>query len=216
MQLATTTIEGKKGSALTVSDKLFTAKPNRDLVYQVVTSQMANKRQILAHTKDRSEVRGGGKKPWAQKGTGRARHGSIRSPIWVGGGVAHGPTKEVNFKRKITRTQGRAALATVLSARLAEERLIVVESLAVPTGKTKDAVALLAKLTKGVTGRVLVVLAGTEGDKATRRAMTNLPKVDVMRAQDLNALSVLSFPTVLASAEGISILESQFAKNKAK
>lgn len=213
MQLATITASGTKGTALTVSDRLFGAKPNRDLVYQVATSQMANKRQVLAHTKTRAEVRGGGKKPWAQKGTGRARHGSIRSPIWVGGGVAHGPTKEVNFKKKITRAQGRAALASVLSSRAAEGSLIIAESVSVPSGKTKDAVALLGTLAKDAKGRVLVVLSGSEADRMTRRAMTNLPQVEVMRAQDLNALAVLSYPTVLASAEGIAVLDKMYTKN---
>src|SRR5574342_686131 len=90
-----------KVGKVSLSDKVFAAPMNRDLLYQIVTSQMSNKRQVVAHTKDRGEVRGGGKKPWRQKGTGRARHGSIRSPLWIGGGKAHGPTNERDYSKKV-------------------------------------------------------------------------------------------------------------------
>lgn len=206
---------GSKKATLSASDRLFKAKTNADLIYQVATSQMSNIRQVLAHAKTRAEVSGGGKKPWQQKGTGRARHGSIRSPIWVGGGVAHGPSKDVNFKKKINKAQSRAALAAVLSSRVAEGNFLVAQTLDVPTGKTKDAVKLIATLTAGFPkyakgGRILVVLAGTAEDKPTRRATDNIPNVQTIRAADLNTLTVLSFPYVIASAEAVAVMEKTF------
>jgi len=208
---------GTTKATLSASDKLFKAKMNADLVYQVATTQMSNSRQILAHAKTRAEVAGGGRKPWQQKGTGRARHGSIRSPIWVGGGVAHGPSKNVNFKKKVNKSMARAALAAVLSSRVAEGNFLVADSLPVPTGKTKDAAKLLTGLSATMPGytardRILVVLPGTTEDMPVRRATDNLDYVVTMRAQDLNALTVLSFPYVIASAEAVAVMEKTFAK----
>jgi len=218
MELPTYSTEGTQAGAVTLSDRLFGAKLNRDLVVQVATSQMSNRRRPLAHVKDRSDVAGGGKKPWQQKGTGRARHGSIRSPIWVGGGVAHGPTKDENFKRKINRAQGRAALAAVLSSRVKEGAFAVIDRLEVPSGKTKDAVTALTPVTKHLTGyraggRILLVLPGTPADLPVRRATENLPHVNAIRAQDLNVLTVLSFPYLIATQESVAVLEMTFARS---
>jgi large subunit ribosomal protein L4 len=226
MELVTHDNKGKAGEKITVSDRLFGAKTNADLVYQVATSLMSNSRQILAHTKTRSEVRGGGKKPWAQKGTGRARHGSIRSPSWVGGGVAHGPTKDVNFKKKVNRSQARAALAAVLSARVRDGHLAVVDDLGLTTGKTKEAAAVLAalaaktfkdyrgRLPAGRQDRVLVVLAGTPDEVPLRRATANLPNIVAVRAQDLNTLTVLAFPYVIATRPALDAMEKTFSGKK--
>ncbi|HXK36081.1 MAG TPA: 50S ribosomal protein L4 [Candidatus Paceibacterota bacterium] len=219
MDIAVYNKAGEKEGDVAVSDRLFHAKPNADLVYQVATSQMSNNRRVIAHAKTRAEVSGTGKKPWRQKGTGRARHGSMRSPIWVGGGVAHGPSKDVNFKRKINKAQGRAAFASVLSSRVAEGRFLVVDELAVPTGKTKDAVALIAALGKqfkdyGHDKRMLMVLAGTTDDLPIRKATANLQQVDTIRAQDLNTLTVLSYPFMVASKAAVANMEKTFAKTK--
>jgi len=118
-------------------DRVFAAKWNPDLVKQALDAQLANSREPLAHAKGRGEVRGGGKKPWRQKGTGRARHGSIRSPIWRGGGVAHGPTNEKIFAVKINKKMKQAAIFSALSKKLADGELKVVESLAISEPKTK-------------------------------------------------------------------------------
>lgn len=207
---------GASEGKLTVSDHVFAVPGNADLIYQVATSQMSNKRQVLAHAKTRSEVRGGGKKPWQQKGTGRARHGSIRSPIWIGGGVAHGPSRDVNFKKKVNPTAARAAVSAVLSSRITEGRLLAVQSLDLASGKTKDAVRVFADIVKGFkdykTGnRILVVLTGTD-DTMTRRAVSNLRSVDTVRAADLNALIALSYPFMIVTADAAQALEKRLIK----
>ncbi len=219
MEITIYNASGKSSGAAMVPDRLFGAKMNADLVWQVATSQMSNARQVLAHAKTRSEVRGGGKKPWRQKGTGRARHGSIRSPIWIGGGAAHGPSKDVNFKKTVTKVAARQALAAVLSARVTDGHFMAVDSITITSGKTKDAAqALTALARKGFNGytdaaRILVVLAGDKAaDAATVRAIANLPSVRAMRAQDLNALTVLAFPYVIAAKDALAVLEKTFLK----
>jgi len=121
--------QGEKVGQVDLPAELFGVPLNRDLVHQVVVTQMANSRQVLAHTKDRSEVRGGGAKPWRQKGTGRARHGSIRSPIWVGGGVAFGPTKERVFAKKINKKMKRQALFMVLSSKVKDKEIVLLDKI---------------------------------------------------------------------------------------
>src|SRR5476651_911859 len=136
-------IYNQKGVAsgnITLPEKVFAAKWRSDLVHQVVQSMRSNKRAGTADTKDRGEVRGGGRKPWKQKGTGRARHGSTRSPIWVGGGVTHGPLAEKNYKRKVSKKMRAQALFSVLSKKLKDKEIIFVESLSLSEIKTKSAV----------------------------------------------------------------------------
>ena len=219
MDIKTYNQSGKAGGTTSVSDSLLGAKMNADLVWQVATSQMSNKRQVLAHAKTRSEVRGGGKKPWQQKGTGRARHGSIRSPIWVGGGVAHGPSKDANFKKTVTKTAARLALASVLSSRVKEGNLLAVESLNLASGKTKDGAAVIASLSKGFknykpSANILVLLPGGKGDVMTLRSLSNIPHVQAIRAQDLNVLTALAFAYVIATTDALAIAEKTFAVKK--
>jgi len=138
----------KKTAATIKKEKpedIFSCPFNSNLVHQVAVSQMANRRQSIAHTKDRSEVRGGGKKPWRQKGTGRARHGSIRSPIWVGGGVAFGPRTEKVFQKRIPKNVKRKALLMVLAEKKRNNELVVVESMGLKDMKTKPALEFLKK-----------------------------------------------------------------------
>ncbi len=129
-------------------DAVFGLKWNPDLVHQVVTSYAANRRAGTAHAKTRGEVRGGGKKPWRQKGTGRARHGSIRSPIWKGGGVTHGPRKEKDYSKKINKKMARKALLTVFSAKARDGEIAVMDTMAFPEGKTKHAAAVFGLFSK--------------------------------------------------------------------
>src|SRR5882724_5211705 len=134
-------VQGKETGKITLPESIFGLPWNADLVHQVVVAMQANARQNTAHTKDRSEVRGGGRKPWQQKGTGRARHGSSRSPIWKGGGVTHGPRNEKDYSQKINRQARQKALLVVLSRKLADKEIIFVDSLSLEAPKTKDAIA---------------------------------------------------------------------------
>src|SRR5882762_3877572 len=129
--------KGAEAGTIELPEKVFAAKWRSDLVHQVVESMRSNKRAGTADTKDRGEVRGGGRKPWKQKGTGRARHGSTRSPIWVGGGVTHGPLAEKNYKRKISKKMRAQALFSVLSKKLKDGEIIFIDTLATSAIKTK-------------------------------------------------------------------------------
>ncbi len=139
-----------------LSDEVFGVKPKDALIHQVVTAMMANKRQVLAHTKGRSEVRGGGKKPWRQKGTGRARHGSIRSPLWVGGGITFGPTKERNFKQKINDKMRRKAILMGLSDRVSDGKMVLLDKIELDEFKTKKIAMIIEKLRQVFYGKEAV------------------------------------------------------------
>ena len=192
--------EGKEVSKINLPEKIFGLKWNADLVHQVVTAMQGNARGPVAHTKDRSAVRGGGKKPWRQKGTGRARHGSRRSPIWVGGGITHGPDKERDYTRKINKKMKTAALFTVLSRKYRDGELIFLDDLSFSKPKTKDASDMLSKIAKTVghnqvaykTGkRVLLSIPATDAN--TDRSFRNLKSVLVKPAIEINPVDAMSY-----------------------
>lgn len=186
-------------------DEVFGLAMNKDLLYQVVTSQMANRRQVIAHAKTRTEVRGGGKKPWRQKGTGRARHGSIRSPIWKGGGVTFGPTKEKNYKKKINTKMARKALYVALSSKRNDKQLTVVDGINLEVVKTKEMAAFLKNLKKVFSGgSTLLVLPTT--DNKIRLSARNLKKISTTEARNLNALDILSHKNLLLLKDSIDVL----------
>lgn len=203
---------GETAGKVELSDSVFGLAMNRDLLFQVVNALQANKRQVIAHAKGRSEVRGGGKKPWKQKGTGRARHGSIRSPIWKGGGVTHGPTKERIFKKKVNAKTVKLALGIALSEKVRGNELAVLDGLTLQNNKTKEAAAVLKKLGSaiGSTGgsTILVVLPSSKPE--LWRSMRNIPKVDVLEARNINALSVLSHKYLLLLKDSVGALEKRF------
>lgn len=193
-------------------DSVFGVSMNRDLLYQVITAQMANKRQVIAHAKGRGEVRGGGKKPWRQKGTGRARHGSIRSPIWKGGGVTHGPTKERIFKKKINKKMARKALFIALSSKARDKELVVVEDLKLQNWKTKEMASIVNKVSQLFSakhGSLLLVTDKKLGD-TVERVTRNLPKIDVMEAKNLNALDVLGRKNLILLKDSVGVIEKTF------
>jgi large subunit ribosomal protein L4 len=177
---------GKKSGSVDLDETYFGIEPNVAVMSQVVTAQLAARRAGTQSTKTRSEARGGGAKPWAQKGTGRARAGSSRSPIWRGGGVALGP-KPRKYTQKTPKKMVRLALRSALSDRAAEGKVLVVDSWGWDAPKTKDAKGALAAL--GTEGRVLVVL--TDGDGVAARSFRNLPEVQVINSRELNAYDVL-------------------------
>lgn len=196
---------GKDSGKVDLADEIFGIEPNEPVMHQVVTAQLAARRSGTQSTKTRAEVAGGGAKPWRQKGTGRARQGSIRSPQWRGGGVALGP-KPRSYKQKTPKKMVRLALRSALSDRASEGKVIVVDSWSFDAPKTSDAVAILNAL--GVEGRALVVIESD--DKNTWLSFRNIPMVHVISPRELNAYDVLvadyiifseaTLPTPVASA----------------
>lgn len=200
-------LEGQEVGEEALSDEVFAVKVNHGLVEQVVTAQLANARQALAHTKTRAEVRGGGKKPWAQKHTGRARHGSIRSPIWKGGGIAFGPRLDRNFSLKINKAMKRKALLMCLSDKVASQSLFLLDKLEVSEIKTKKFAAILAKLP--VSGASTLIVIKDSNDKIVKSAR-NLPKVKTVRADSLNVYDVLKHKYLLAAKDAVPVIEKTF------
>ncbi len=196
--------EGKEAGVIALPESIFGLNWNADLVHQVMVSSMSNKRANTADTKDRSEVSGGGKKPWKQKGTGRARHGSRRSPIWVGGGVAHGPTTDRNYKKKINKKMKAKALFTVLSEKLRNEEIIFVDEIKMPEIKTKNALAIMQAFAKTFKNERIadgrkpyIHLATDVNDENIVKSFNNLPQVDTDEMRNLNLLQVLNHKYVV-------------------
>ncbi|MEE9417509.1 MAG: 50S ribosomal protein L4 [Acidimicrobiales bacterium] len=185
---------GKSAGQVDLADEIFAIHPNGAVMHQVVTAQLAARRSGTQSTKTRAEVRGGGAKPWRQKGTGRARQGSTRSPQWRGGGVALGP-KPRSYKQKTPKKMVRLALRSALSDRASEERIVVVDSWAFESPSTKAAIAALSAL--GVDGRILVI--ADQSDKNTWLSFRNIPKVHVCATGELNAYDVLVSDWVIFS-----------------
>jgi len=200
---------GKKlEESISLPKEIFDVKMNADLVHQVAVSQMANKRRIIAKTKNRSEVSGGGRKPWRQKGTGRARHGSIRSPIWRHGGVTFGPQTEVVFKKVISKKMRRKALFMILTSKAEKEHLIVLDSLKIESPKTKLMVDILDKLP--AKGSRLVILP--KKDETVIKATRNISKTKSELAQNLNVLDLLSFNYLILPKDSIKVIKETFLK----
>ncbi len=204
--------QAEKVGKASLPDNVFGISMNRDLLHQVITAQMANKRQVIAHAKGRSEVRGGGKKPWRQKGTGRARHGSIRSPIWKGGGVTHGPTKERNFKKKINKKMARKALFIALSSKARDKELVVVEDLKLQNWKTKEMASVMNKVSELFSAKhgSLLLVTDQKLSDTVERVAKNLPKIDVMEAKNLNALDVLGRKNLILLKDSVGVIEKNF------
>lgn len=189
--------ENKVVGEIEVSDAIFARPWNPSLIHQIVLALAANRRKPIAHTKTRSEVSGGGKKPWRQKGTGRARHGSTRSPLWVGGGVTFGPRKERNYHQKINKKMARAALHVALSQKIREGELRVIDDLTVSQPKTKEL--------QWVPQSTLLV--PTPDNTALYRASRNLPKVKTLAAQSLNAEDIIKYKNILIDQKVIGVIK---------
>ena len=210
--------KGKEAGTIDLPSKVFAAKWRADLVHQVVEGMRSNKRAGTADTKDRGEVRGGGKKPWKQKGTGRARHGSSRSPLWVGGGVTHGPLSEKNYKRKISKKMRAQALFSVLSKKMKDNEIIFIDSLSMSETKTKSALEVVKNLSKVLGSKALttskkkrVLIALYERSEKTEKSFRNLPQLELVFIKNLNPLDVLSYQYLLIENPEASVkfLESR-------
>jgi len=200
---------GQKVKELLLPKEVFDLPWNGDLVHQVMKSQLANQRQVLAHTKGRSEVRGGGRKPWRQKGTGRARHGSIRSPLWRGGGVTFGPTASRNFKQKINKKMNRKAVLTVLSKKVKDKEVIILNNLELDSYKTKSMMKILRSLPLS---RLNILVALPEKNENIYKASQNIGKVKVMQAPNINVLDLLSYKYVILPESSVKVISEVFTK----
>ena len=198
--------KGKEAGKISLPEAVFGLKWNADLVHQVVTSMESTARTPVAHTKNRGDVRGGGKKPWQQKGTGRARHGSIRSPLWRHGGVTHGPLKDENFFRKVNKKMKAKALYTILSAKLKKGQILFVDDLSVKAPKTKDAVEVLSSLSK-IKGYSDILSKRKNSayinlaDKniSTEKSYRNLNNLIVDEVRNMNPVDLMKYKYVVIS-----------------
>ena len=197
-------IKAEKDGEVVLPESVFGVDLNTDLVYQVVRSQSLNRRQNSAHTKDRSEVSGGGRKPWRQKGTGRARHGSIRSPIWVGGGVAFGPNLR-NWKRKINKKMNRKAICIMLSERNRQE-LVKFSEIDVK----KEPKDIRKKVSEELTKRTLVV----SDEEKLNLALRNINDVKVVKPTKLNLKDVVNARNMIIDMNALNILEERLTNGK--
>lgn len=201
--------EGKDVGYVELDASLFDVEVSEGLVHDVVVAHEANTRVAIAHTKDRGEVAGTGKKPWKQKGTGRARHGSRRSPIWVGGGITFGPSKLRNFALKINKKARRKALAMVLTDKVKNGQLFAVEHLKMEDAKTKILAGLLSKLP--VSGKKTLILVEAQ-NRQLSKAARNIPDVTTLPINSLNIVELLKRPNVLISKDGIDELTGLYKR----
>lgn len=193
MQVDMKNMAGEQVGEIELHDAVFAAPINRGLMHQALVRQQANARAGTHKTKTRSEVRGGGRKPWRQKGTGRARHGSIRSPIWAGGATVFGPTPR-SYAQKMPKKMRRAALRSALSIKAQTEGIVVLDELRMDHPKTKEFIATLQKLELG-DKRVLVVLS--EPNQAVEKSISNLPQAKSLMSRYLNIQDLLGYDIVL-------------------
>ncbi|MDX9913630.1 MAG: 50S ribosomal protein L4 [Candidatus Moranbacteria bacterium] len=199
-------LEGKKVKDIELSEAVFNVALNSELLHEVYVSMDANQRVAIAHTKGRGEVAGSGRKPWKQKGTGRARAGSASSPIWRGGGIVFGPTKDRNFKKKINKKANTKSILMALSEKLRSEQLIIVDKLEAANKKTKDIASALTALK--LKGSVLINLA--EGEADTYLYTRNLKKVKCTPINNLNVLDILNHKSLVLSEESVKYLEKKY------
>ncbi len=214
-------IKGESAGTINLPESVFGAKISKDAIHSTLVALAGNQRAGTANAKGRGEVRGGGKKPWKQKGTGRARHGSSRSPIWIGGGTTHGPLKDKNYNRKINKKTLTAVLYGVLSAKLKDNEIVFVDKLSFADFSTKTAKEALAKVGKAVespriaNGRkpaCLVLLS--KSDKQTVKSLSNLPSVVVEQWKNLNPLMATTYKYILISepTEAVKFFEGKKLK----
>lgn len=214
-EIAVYNLKGENVGKVNLIPEIFEVPDNDNLVHQISVAQMANSRCAIANTKDRSEMRGGGKKPWAQKGTGRARHGSIRSPLWRGGGVTFGPTSERNFSKKVNKKMKNKALNIVLSGKVRDNELIVLESFKLESLKTK----IVAEAMKNLKAKVETLKDSKDNDKfiialgknerESVQAIKNIKGLHTISYDSLNIVDLLSNKYLILTKESLNSLQGK-------
>lgn len=211
-------VKGKETGTITLPDSIFAISWNADLVHQVLMSEMSNKRSPIAHTKTRGEVRGGGKKPWQQKGTGRARHGSTRSPIWVGGGVAHGPRNDKNFERKVNKKMKAKALVTLIAKKYKDGEIMFIDTINFKEPKAKLAKNFLdsiskvegfSKLSPKRKNSAYIAMSKEEGN--LKRSFSNFGNLQAGDIRNLNPVDVATYKYLVITnpEEAVKSLEAK-------
>lgn len=205
-------LDGKEVKKIKVSDAVFGLSKNDDLVHQVAVSIMANQRQVLAHAKTRGERAGSGRKPWRQKGTGRARVGSVRTPVWKKGGIVFGPRSDRNYSKKVNKKMNIQAIKTVLSGKAKDKEIFVVDKLELKEKKTKEVAKIFENLK--IEKKVLMVFDGKEKD--LRIASRNIKNCENILVGQLNVLDMLNNKYLLMSVDSVKYLEEKYGKAKGK
>lgn len=200
--------EAKVVGEVELPEKIFGVKWNPTLVHQIVVGIDANRRHVIAHAKGRGEVRGGGKKPWKQKGTGRARHGSIRSPLWKGGGVTFGPTKERNFSQKMNKKAKQQALFSVLSKKLVDQEIKIIDTIKIKDAKTKEVSKILKNFFPVKKNSGLIILGGTNTELI--RAVRNLSFAQISSVNNTSVKDLLLYKNILFFKDAIGKLSEVY------
>jgi large subunit ribosomal protein L4 len=200
------TIDGEKIGEIKLNDNLFNAKINKHVVHQIVKRYLASKRRGTASTKNRSEVSGGGKKPWRQKGTGRARAGSIRSPLWVGGGVIFGPENR-DYSYPVPRKMRLVALKSVLSDKVRNNNIIILDNLEIKNGKTKEIINIFNNLNLD-SDKILIVI--DKENELIKRAVSNLEEAMVITANKINTYELINYKKIIITRDALKVIEEVF------
>lgn len=198
--------KGKKVDSIDLNPSVFGIATNNRLVHGVVVWQLAKRRAGTHSALTRGAMKGGGKKPWKQKGSGRARAGTSTSPVWVGGGVAHGPQPR-SYETRLSKRSRRQALASVLSEKVRNKKLVILDELSIPSGKTKDAASILSSI--GATKGATIVLDAGDAAATVKRASQNIPKTEAIPAPGVNVYDVLRHQYLVCTKEGIAALEQR-------
>lgn len=198
--------QNNKVDTIDLPDRIFNIKWNPDLVHQALVAQLANRREPWAHAKGRAEVRGGGRKPWRQKGTGRARHGSIRSPLWKGGGVTFGPTKEKKFTKKINKKMKQFAIFSIFSKKMKDNELKVIDKFDVASNKTKEWYKTLKNLVDLRSKTLLIPSLANN----IHKSIANIKNVDAINPYSLNAYDLLKNKNIILEKEAIREIEEHY------
>jgi len=198
------TTEGKKSGKVTIPENLvIPLKP--ELIHQAYVYELSQRKYPTAQTKDRGEVRGSGRKPWRQKGTGRARAGSVRSPLWRGGGIIFGPSSKLNFKKRIPRKQRKQAINAALSQEIRDKKIILVSGLIQKNIKTKDFEEKITKLP--IRGTILIILE--KPDKIIQKSAKNIPYIKVITAKGVNLIDLLNFDFIVITKKVLKIFAEE-------